>query len=323
LATGNIRNAAAVANIREQLLFSGEVTNSGLIESIGGEMEFQELVTNTAEGQIAGRNAIFRFRAEGEGLLNQGQMIFGAGESDVFGAITNASTGEIAIAHNANVVFYDAITQSGLISLLAGGVGIFADDMIFTSSSTLSYTIRDLGIDDFAEPQLQVAGDVTLGGVIDLSQIDFIPELGDEFLLMSASDVSGTFATIIQPDFGLGFGWEVVTETTLQGTDYVIARVVEAVPPTPDDADFNGDGVVDGFDLAAWEANFGTTSGLTLADGDADNDGDADGFDLLIWQQQFGLTGSTAAVAAVPEPSTALAALCAIAVGCRYGKRRR
>jgi T5SS/PEP-CTERM-associated repeat protein len=320
LAAGDIRNAAALANQREQLLFSGTVANSGLIESLGGEMEFQQTVTNLAGGQIAGRDAIFRFRGANQGLLNQGQMLFGPGDSDVFGSITNAATGEIAIAHGANVVFYDAIAQGGLISLLAGGVGIFANDMILTSSSSLAFTIRDLGVDDYADPQLQVAGDLTLGGVIDLSNLDFIPEVGEEFLLMSASNVAGAFSSIIQPSSSFGIQWEVVTQSSLLGTDYVLARALGA---PVDDADFNGDGVVNGADFAIWEANFPRPSGATLAQGDADRDGDIDGLDLLVWQTQFGAAGSHAAAAAIPEPATLLFTLLAISLGCGHGRSRR
>ena len=66
------------------------------------------------------------------------------------------------------------------------------------------------------------------------------------------------------------------------------------------EADFNGDGLVDGGDLATWKASFGLNTG-----GDADNDGDTDGKDFLVWQRQFssrplGLTSAET----VPEPAT-------------------
>ena len=51
-------------------------------------------------------------------------------------------------------------------------------------------------------------------------------------------------------------------------------------------ADFNGSGGVDGADLAAWKAGFGT--GTTKAQGDSDQDGDVDGQDFLNWQRQVG-----------------------------------
>jgi len=71
--------------------------------------------------------------------------------------------------------------------------------------------------------------------------------------------------------------------------------------------DFDDNGAVDGNDLAVWKTAFGTTDAA-----DADGDGDSDGEDYLAWQRNFGLTWedlaiqSTAATAAVPEPSAAL-----------------
>ena len=49
-------------------------------------------------------------------------------------------------------------------------------------------------------------------------------------------------------------------------------------------ADFNGDGLVNGLDLAIWQAGYEDDSA-----GDADGDGDVDGVDYLIWQRQSGL----------------------------------
>jgi cytochrome c peroxidase len=69
--------------------------------------------------------------------------------------------------------------------------------------------------------------------------------------------------------------------------------------------DFDGNGEVNGADLAVWQSAFGT-NGLA----DADDDGDSDGRDFLVWQRNFGLTWENlaplAAVTAIPEPGTAL-----------------
>lgn len=65
--------------------------------------------------------------------------------------------------------------------------------------------------------------------------------------------------------------------------------------------DFDHDGQVDGDDLAIWRSAVGVN-----AAGDADGDQDTDGEDFLVWQRQLGAGG---ALAAVPEPSTAVMAL--------------
>ena len=79
---------------------------------------------------------------------------------------------------------------------------------------------------------------------------------------------------------------------------------------TMDNADFDGDGDVDGADFLAWQAGFGITGTATLADGDANGDGDVNAGDLAIWQSQFGtLPGNALSSAAVPEPSACVAGL--------------
>jgi hypothetical protein len=72
-------------------------------------------------------------------------------------------------------------------------------------------------------------------------------------------------------------------------------------------ADFNGDGMVDGADLASWTSHVGVQSGANKAAGDADGDGDVDGADYLVWQQSLGtsLNLSGTPTAAVPEPAGA------------------
>ena len=62
--------------------------------------------------------------------------------------------------------------------------------------------------------------------------------------------------------------------------------------PDPCEGDFNGDGDVDGSDLAVFAANFGRTDcGVpTMCDGDFDNDGDVDGSDLAVFAADFGRT---------------------------------
>jgi hypothetical protein len=79
-------------------------------------------------------------------------------------------------------------------------------------------------------------------------------------------------------------------------------------------ADFDGDGDVDGDDLWNWKAGFGTSAGAAHSQGDANGDGDSDGADFLAWQQQFGLAPDIAlpATPAVPEPDSSLVAAACI-----------
>lgn len=70
------------------------------------------------------------------------------------------------------------------------------------------------------------------------------------------------------------------------------------------DADFNGNGQVNGDDLAAWKGGFGLATGAAKSVGDANGDFDVDGADFLKWQTQLTLGGAALpAVAVVPEPA--------------------
>ncbi len=84
--------------------------------------------------------------------------------------------------------------------------------------------------------------------------------------------------------------------------------------------DFNGDGVVDGFDLGVWQTGFGITSGATLADGDANGDGVVDAFDLAIWQLNF---KGEVDVFSIPEPGAAAAFTLLVPAIARRRRRSR
>jgi hypothetical protein len=77
-----------------------------------------------------------------------------------------------------------------------------------------------------------------------------------------------------------------------------------------EDADFDGNGAVDGADFLIWQRGSGSAGGLNQ--GDANNDGNVNAADLEIWKTQFGLGAATVATGAIPEPTAA--ALMAIAL---------
>jgi hypothetical protein len=92
---------------------------------------------------------------------------------------------------------------------------------------------------------------------------------------------------------------------------------------TGENADFDGDGDVDGQDFLTWQQNVGISSGATQAQGNANPgvDGAVDGADLDVWESQFG--AATIVAAAVPEPTSALMAALAVAFGVVASARRR
>jgi hypothetical protein len=88
-------------------------------------------------------------------------------------------------------------------------------------------------------------------------------------------------------------------------------------------ADFNGDGDVDGRDFLAWQRGHGILTEALPENGDANGDGAVDSADLACWSEQYGTNpndllaftgGALQSVSlVVPEPST-LSCFC-LAVG--------
>lgn len=62
----------------------------------------------------------------------------------------------------------------------------------------------------------------------------------------------------------------------------------------PPNADFDGDGDVDGADFLIWQRSTGTVGGPAFGPGDADGDGDVTAGDLAIWETQYGTTTQNA-----------------------------
>ena len=107
----------------------------------------------------------------------------------------------------------------------------------------------------------------------------------------------------------------------LKGVVYEYDVTYDISTATPaQDADFNNDNIVDGNDFLIWQRNLGAGS-ATNAEGDADGNATVDAADLAAWKNTFGTAGSTAAVAAVPEPAGAAFAAFLLAAGIANRKR--
>jgi hypothetical protein len=148
---------------------------------------------------------------------------------------------------------------------------------------------------------------------------------------LSAQDFAGSQGEVLVIDptpFTVGRG--AFNNGITDWSDAIIDEVrVSDVALTPDqflfltadapaeDADFDDDGDVDGQDFLIWQRGVGATGTGTNMTGDANNDTNVNGDDLAVWRGQFG----NPAVAAIPEPATALL-LAAAAIGVAASRRR-
>ena len=310
----------------DRLVFSAAAnTNGGEIELAGGTIEFAQQTTNNLAGQITGRGT-FDF---GGGLTNDGHIALD-GLSELSGDMTNNPGSSITISGSATAIFFDdlvhngdeirvnagstavyfgSVTGSGPftgtgINLFEGdlrpgnspGISSFAGDVAFSFGSTLAIEIGGT-TGGTQYDMLTTSGDASLGGTLEVSLIDgFTPAPGDTFEIVTATSVLDTFDTLDLPTLPDDLLWFVNYGAT---SIELVSTFV---------ADFDEDGDVDDFDIAAWEAGFGSTTATHMT-GDTNTDTATNGLDFLAWQRQFGSSGAAVAgETSIPEPSSAILA---------------
>lgn len=142
--------------------------------------------------------------------------------------------------------------------------------------------------------QINVAGELTLGGTLELSLINgFVPSAGQTFDILNWGTLAGVFSDIQLPPLE-GLAWN----TSQLATGMLSVAL-------PGDIDLDGD--VDGTDAAVFARHFGAATGSEWTTGDFNDDGATTLADLAILQSHFGerlAMASPALHQPVPEPST-------------------
>ena len=219
--------------------------------------------------------------------------------------------GSVTVDSAINPVGQLNVGATGSGTLMVTGAGVVDVDGDYSQSATGSLAIEITGesvgefgtLDVLDAADLSGALSVSLGGL-------FEPDAGDEFQILSANSVSGTFNTVSLPSLPTGLVWDI----NYQATTVLLSVLFSS--------DFNGDGIVDGDDLSIWQSGYGSQV-AEHANGDADGDGDVDGTDFLIWQTQKGLAASISSAAQIPEPSAGFSALFSTLFMLTYSKRLR
>ncbi|WP_145057508.1 PEP-CTERM sorting domain-containing protein [Adhaeretor mobilis] len=143
-------------------------------------------------------------------------------------------------------------------------------------------------------------------------------------LSMSNSTVDNVEHIYLQDLAAGDYTLKVIGDTSLS-TDYGIAWRTETLADLVN-ADFDGNGAVDGLDFLAIQRGFGIFVNATHADGDADGDGDVDADDLAALNAGYGGLNSVtqsqfaAFLAPVPEPGTL--GLLSLSLLCFAARRR-
>lgn len=262
----------------EHLRLTGVISNSGIVEVEGGELEVLGSNSSNMFEIEASFGATLRFG--GTGISNSGptaKISILGGEVNLFGNIQNSSSSAIVVGNQSSAVFHDTLTNNGDFVVLPGSSVFGVDGLNLLGSSS------NLAIELGAEDALEVVAPLVAGGQIivegDLTVTlaeGFEPELGDSFpILLAGTQRSGIFSNENLPGLAAGLKWELnYTQNSASLT------VVEGSV-----GDFDGDGDVDGRDFLIWQRNPSVG-------------------DLADWQANYGVAPMASVSTAVPEPGS-------------------
>lgn len=261
----------------------------GVVNHTGGLVLADEVLLGGAAGASGAYNL------SGNGVLRTSLLAKGAS-----GGAFNFTGGTLS----ADVVDFNLVNDGGVIAPGdSPGLTQINGDMIL-NSGVLEIEIGGVQFGQF--DRIEVDGIADFGGTLRVELVDLgggthQPQLGDSIPFLAAGGgAGGLFDALELPALAPGLAWQLNP-----GNVTAFLNVVADSPLDP--ADFNGNGTVDGADLAIWQSGFGLTGQTNNATGDADGDGSVDGADFLVWQRNLSAGLSETVSAAVPEP-TGLAA---------------
>jgi T5SS/PEP-CTERM-associated repeat protein len=330
--SANLHNAATgLVDVApgDQLMLTGSANvNHGTIVNSGGTFRAIGTMNNEAGGNInANGNTTLSLTG---GLDNSGRVTFTAADAYAYGDITNNGGGLVGLANASTATFVGAFINNGDVyvgsdsraafcgpvsgsgNFPGGGTIEFVDgfspgaspatisfggDVLFSASALLAIELGGtVGGDEY--DRLNVAGDLTLGGTLQVSLIyDFAPDVGDTFDILDWGVLSGAeFDAIELPDLAGRKAWD-TSELYSTGAITVIGML---------DGDTDIDWDVDSVDYGVFVSAFGDTGDWRT---DFNEDGRIDLADFVLMRKNFGISagaspGSNTTTNATPEPTT-------------------
>lgn len=185
--------------------------------------------------------------------------------------------------------------DAGTYTAIADPAGIFAGMSSFVFSSGSAFSSLEGQLYDVAYPDV------------------IAPQAGAVSALSYSGGTGGTAAIQVQGMGGAGsivmfaFPFEAMTSAARRQT--AMGRILDFfdVAALSENADFNGDSIVDGGDYVVWRKNVGLASDATQSQGDANGDGAVDNTDYGIWREQFGTSPGAGSAAAMAAPGSGFA----------------
>ncbi len=215
----------------------------------------------------------------------QGNLVMSAAGTLFAPMVTVGSMGELSgsgdiVGNVLNEGLVSPGTSTGLLDI--------SGNYVQNSGGTLKMEIASTS--DFDE--LIIGGTLMAAGTLDIDLLSFSPEAGNTFKLFDFSNSIGSFVLDL-PGLSSGLIWD--------DSDLYTNGILSVVASVTENADFDGDGDVDGRDFLIWQRGVGGSGSLST--GDANNDGIVNEIDLGIWQSQYNAGQLFATAQAVPEPT--------------------
>lgn len=212
----------------------------------------------------------------------------------------------LAASRNNTAALYATAFGGGTVP--AAQTALFPETQFGTApAGTPGFAWQNVEITSVAGLVTWKVNDVAL---ITVDTTKFAPDkqLGGANILFGSGDINSGFST--DPYFPS------VQFTLIDNVE------VTALTASAGDADFDGDGDVDGADFLVWQRGLGLTGQTDKSHGDANGDGNVNGADLGIWAGKFGGPPAVGAAGAVPEPAAGCIAIAA-AISLGAVRRRR
>jgi autotransporter-associated beta strand protein len=289
---------------------------SGMTVNSGGQLQLADNAGTAVPDYNLGAGAVLNLN--GNGTLSGGNSADGALRIGIQNGRTTTFHNPVNLQSDAHLNV--ATTGSfGVLDQTVSGPG----DLIKTGTGQLTLTGNiaytgdtqiNAGILSILDPGLSLADNadvyVTTGSTFDLnfSGTDTVRSLFfNDGVVGNVAQTPGKYGAVGNGSADFQVSW--ITGSGLLNV---------ATLPVTANADFNGDGLVDGADFLVWQKNFGAAGGH--AQGDANGDNTVNAADLAVWQGHFGGISATGAATAIPEPA---AAMLAVVAACGLARFRR
>jgi hypothetical protein len=296
------------------------LSGGGALLASGGAVEILNTLDVNAGGLLEGPGELLAGDIgvhSGGNVVTSGMLHLDAATTQIDAGATFSGAGSLVIPAGSSLRLEHG-ADIGLLTQNSGSLSIGLDTaaqaagLAYRQTASGAWTIDIHGTATSDFDQLNLTGAAQLAGALHPAiGSPYAPALGDAFNILSASSVTGQFASLVQP---AGLAADLAFDVRYNPTSVQII-IVNSLP-----GDYNRDAIVDAADYVVWRKTRGQSVPIfTSADGNGD--GTIDNDDFTIWRGNFGATATPGSGVAVPEAATTFLAMAALYIFGYCGRR--